>query len=113
MREDSSGPSGSDWVREKLAALRRALKTAQDSWPTSADRLQDDLAQFSEADITAEDNAMLSLVVDEALQGVDIVKTYPDFYQQLLANAELRQAFLNALEMLEGDQPGESETPPT
>lgn len=44
---------------------------------------------------------MLSLVVNDVLKGVDIAQQYPEFYKKLLANVELRQAFLDTLELLE------------
>ncbi len=52
---------------------------------------------------------MLSLVVNDALEGVDIAVRYPSFYRKMLANAELRHAFLDALAILAGDEVEESE----
>ncbi|MDX9991053.1 MAG: hypothetical protein RBS68_03285 [Anaerolineales bacterium] len=49
---------------------------------------------------------MLSLIVDEALKGVDIEIQYPDFYGRLLKNAALRQAFLDTLELIEAEKEG-------
>ena len=46
-------------------------------------------------------NEMLSLIVDEAIKGIDISKNYPTFYKKLLNNPDLRQAFLDALESIE------------
>lgn len=57
--------------------------------------------------ITGGDGEMLSLMVNEAIKGVDIETRYPDFYQKLLRNAALRQAFLDTLEMLEAGKAGE------
>ena len=54
-----------------------------------------------------EDEEMLSLVLSDALQGVDIISQYPDFYRELLADAELRQTFLDALELLEKEKAGQ------
>lgn len=50
---------------------------------------------------------MLSLVVNDALEGVDIARRYPTFYRRLLADPQLRRAFLEALEILEKDKTGE------
>lgn len=50
---------------------------------------------------------MLSLVVNDALEGVDIAQRYPTFYRRLLADPQLRWAFLEALEMLEKDEAGD------
>lgn len=44
---------------------------------------------------------MLSLMVNEAHKGVNLTDQYPDFYQELLSNTALRDAFLDALAMLE------------
>jgi hypothetical protein len=43
---------------------------------------------------------MLSLVVHDALEGVDIASRYPAFYQRMLADSELREAFLDTLDLL-------------
>lgn len=55
---------------------------------------------------------MLSLVVNDALEGVDIARRYPAFYRRLLADSQLRQAFLEALEILEKEKAGELEPLP-
>ncbi len=34
-------------------------------------------------------NEMLSLIVDEAIKGIDISKNYPTFYKKLLSNPDL------------------------
>lgn len=55
---------------------------------------------------------MLSLVVNDALEGVDIARRYPTFYRCMLADPHLRWAFLEALELLEKDKAGELEPLP-
>lgn len=50
---------------------------------------------------------MLSLIVSGALNGENIAQRYPTFYQRLLENAGLRQAFLDALESVEAERSGE------
>jgi hypothetical protein len=50
---------------------------------------------------------MLSLVVHDALEGVDIATHYPAFYQQMLADNELREAFLDTLDLLRRSQADE------
>jgi len=47
------------------------------------------------------DNEMLSLIVDEAIKGINIAQRYPDFYKKLLDNAILRETFLEVLESME------------
>jgi hypothetical protein len=54
--------------------------------------------------ITTEDNEVLSLLVDEAIKGVDIKTQYSDSYRRLLSNPELRQMFLDTLESLEAEK---------
>lgn len=68
-------------------------------------KLASDLAGFTSKHLalSLEDNEMLSLLVDEVLQGVDIKTQYPDSYSRLLNNPELRQLFLDILESLEAD----------
>jgi len=56
--------------------------------------------------IPMEENEMLSLIIDEALKGVDIKTRYSDFYRKLLSNAELRQVFLDTLEAIEAGKEG-------
>ena len=55
---------------------------------------------------------MLSLVVNDALQGIDIISQYPTFYRRLQANAELRHAFLDALDLLTSSTADELVLPP-
>ncbi len=66
-------------------------------------RLIDDMEAVDGQTLSASvvDNEMLSLVVDEAIKGIDIAERYPEFYKKLLANASLREAFLDALESIE------------
>lgn len=55
---------------------------------------------------------MLSLVVNDALEGVDVARRYPTFYRRMLADPHLRWAFLEALEILEKDRDGSLEPLP-
>ncbi len=57
--------------------------------------------------ISMKEHEMLSLMVDETLKGVDIKTRYPDFYQKLFSNAELRQVFLDALDSVEAEKQSE------
>ncbi len=95
----------SEWVKRQLVELRRQLEEDRE-WPNTADQLLQHLIEPDQP-ATAEDEDMLSLVVDDALQGVDIIKQYPAFYRKLLNNSELRQAFLDALDLLERSETGE------
>lgn len=50
---------------------------------------------------------MLSIVVNDALLGVDVMKKYPAFFARMLVDEELRTAFLDTLELLEQSRAGE------
>jgi hypothetical protein len=50
---------------------------------------------------------MLSIVVNDALLGIDVKKKYPVFFAQMLVDADLRRAFLDVLEILEQSQTGQ------
>jgi hypothetical protein len=73
----------------------------------------------ADADVTRNDEELLSLILDEALKGVDIAARFPNFFQKLLVNTELRKTFLDSLELLEADGNGtltplpEEARPPT
>ncbi len=101
-----------DWVEDKLAALRKKLEQ-NENWPERANLLLADLNQPAQLSFVGEvDYQMLSLVVNDALAGVDITAQYPNFYRKLLADAELRQTFLDALAILSGDEAEEQELLP-
>ncbi len=72
----------------------------------AAKRLAEDISRLDTASGfgTLEDEEMLSLIVEEASQGIDISKRYPSFYQKLLSNPDLRQAFLDILESIEDEE---------
>lgn len=55
---------------------------------------------------------MLSLVLDDALNGVDISEQYPHFYQRMLADLHLRTAFLESLTLLRRDAANQLEPLP-
>ncbi len=65
-------------------------------------KLASDLAGFSsEPSLLTEEMDMMSLMVDEALKGVNVEIRYPDFYRKLLRNPALRQVFMDMLDMME------------
>jgi hypothetical protein len=61
--------------------------------------LMQDLLIFGHSSADPEEtiNEPIDLMVDQALQGIDIRKRYPTFYQKLLKNQFLRQQFIDAL----------------
>lgn len=91
--------------RNRVAGLW-ALLTQSGNWPEKADELLAELGQVSQPQSVSnqENETLLSLAVDDALKGVDISTHYPTFFQQMLVDQELRQAFLAALEDLEQQQ---------
>jgi hypothetical protein len=80
-------------------------------WREAADHLLRDLSDSSELP-DAEDEEMLSLLINDALEGVDISARYPALYQRVLAISQLREAFFDALELLEKSRAGELEPMP-
>jgi hypothetical protein len=47
------------------------------------------------------DHEFLSLFLEDARQGVDVSRRYPGFYQKLIIDPELRQAFLDILHLMD------------
>jgi len=72
-------------------------------------RLAERLTAFKDegGSISLMENDMLSLIVSGTLNGNSLAERYPDFYKKLLENAELRLAFLDALDSLEAERAGE------
>lgn len=65
-------------------------------------RLIEDLKRLntSESKISVEDQESLSLIVDEALKGVDIRRRYPAFFDRLLRSSALRALFVECVQDL-------------
>ncbi|MFZ0547291.1 MAG: hypothetical protein WAM60_17735 [Candidatus Promineifilaceae bacterium] len=55
---------------------------------------------------------MLSLIINDALDGVDISRHYPVYFERLLNDSVLREAFLDTLEILELTRAGKLEPLP-
>lgn len=49
------------------------------------------------------DLEFLSLFIEDAQHGVDVSRRYPGFYQKLIIDPELRQAFLDILQLMDED----------
>ncbi len=62
---------------------------------------------------TEQDKNMLSIIVSDALDNIDIATAYPTYYQRLLAEAPLRTAFLAAVDHLRQQQAGQLAPLPT
>lgn len=93
-------------IDKKIAALRQRLVTDADAWPQSANALFTDLAASSDG---TEDDAMLVMIVQDALRGADVPRKYPEAYRRLLNNGNLRQMFLDLLVALD---PSQEKVPP-
>ena len=92
-----------DRERAILGSWRAQIEQGRD-WPASADRLWSQLAQSTSAASSAEEeHELLSLIVNDALKDIDVSTRYPEFFRRLLADEDLRQAFLEALELMESD----------
>lgn len=100
---EGTNPLPPDWVQQKLETLRRQLE-ASGSWPAGGDRLADDMAAATQALNSEELEYMFSIVLDDALSGVDITQRYPDFYRQMLGNETLHRLFIDSLDILLADQ---------
>ncbi|HNB51142.1 MAG TPA: hypothetical protein PK530_04335, partial [Anaerolineales bacterium] len=71
------------------------------NWTEKAEALLTQLMSQSLArELTEAEQDMLSLVVNDALHGIDIQKQYPAFYQKLTVDGALRDAFLEIMEMV-------------
>lgn len=98
----SEDHQGLDRLHQTLAILRANLNQTGD-WPDSADRLLIHLDRPAQSTPSSEEEnaAVLSLIVSEVLNGVDIAERYPALFRRVLEDEELRQAFLDALEAME------------
>jgi len=73
----------------------------------AAKRLAADMMAIDIQSSSWVEDEMLSIIIDEAYQGIDISKRYPTFYRKLIENARLRQAFIDILELLEKEEQNE------
>jgi hypothetical protein len=53
--------------------------------------------------VRSADIEFLSLFIEDARHGVDVSRRYPGFYQKLIIDPELRQAFLDILRLMDED----------
>jgi hypothetical protein len=68
-------------------------------------RLLEDLSGLDNITIrkSVRDHEMLSFLIEETSNGVDISERYPTFYQKLLNDSDLRQTFLDILESIDNE----------
>ncbi len=84
---------------EDLAVLRERL-LGLDVWPEAGDEFLALLpvSRWYAPPLNDEDNEWLLIVARDALRGLDIGANYPAFFQKLITNGNLRQAFLSELD---------------
>jgi hypothetical protein len=99
-------------TNDKQLNLPERMTAAQ---PPTAVTLLADLSRWNQdtGPCREADLDLLSIVVEEALRGVDISKRFPGFWDRLIANAELRAAFLESLALLEESREGRLRPLPT
>lgn len=100
MNDEASTDRDASRNRELLEALRARLEKANREQGADAQR-QDDMLTIQESVDEEKWEALLPLVIDDVQRGVDVYARYPGLEAQLLADAGLREAFLDALAILE------------
>jgi len=98
-------------IDQKIAFFRANLET-RGAWPEKANELLTQVVGKTQLrEISEVDQEMLSLVINDAIHGVDIQKQYPSFYKKLTEDAVLRDAFLDILDMAQEEGSETTETP--
>lgn len=105
MKKNNDNNVSLDWIEKKLKMLREELESSTQR-SEQANQLWIDLANVQSKSLGQGDETMLSIVIDEALNGVDISERYPEFYRRMLQYPEIFRAFLDAVEVLEEDAAG-------
>lgn len=82
-----------------LTSLRERLLRLN-VWPEAGDEFLALLpvSRWDAPPLTDEDNEWLLIVARDALRGLDIGANYPAFFQKLITNPKLRQAFMDELD---------------
>jgi hypothetical protein len=84
-------------ITQELDGLKYYLKKL-DSWPAAGDEFLTLLPKTDDPEpLTEKERAWLLQVVDASIEGTDIGFRYPAFFQKLLMNSTLRQAFMDSL----------------
>jgi hypothetical protein len=99
-RYKETTPSDVSDLRQRLLALG--------VWPEAGDEFLALLpgSRWHSPPLVEEDKEWLLMVAQDALRGRDIGSNYPAFFQKLITNANLRQAFLEELDRLPAGNPG-------
>jgi hypothetical protein len=79
--------------------ILRELLLQLNAWPQAGDALLDlmPMSRWDSLPTTESDYEWLPKVAQDAVKGLDIGAQYPAFFQKLLTNNELRQAFLQVI----------------
>jgi hypothetical protein len=98
----------SNWVQSELDSLRTRLKQTG-KWQEAIDRLLEIVADTAseDKDFTLVNEDMISLIVNEAYDGVDIESRYPAMFKEMLRNGRLMQDFIEGLDLLEREYQGQ------
>lgn len=82
-----------------LSALRERL-LGLNVWPEAGDEFLALLpvSRWDAPPLTDEDNEWLLIVARDSLRGLDIGSNYPAFFQKLITNPKLRQAFMDEID---------------
>jgi hypothetical protein len=90
---------------DKKYSIQSVLERS-DNYETGLVRLYNDLvfALRRESIPNEIGDEMLSIIVNDALNGVDIAKRYPTFFNRLLQDEEMQASFIDAIETAEKDQ---------
>ncbi len=103
MEEEEKRDLLPDWVQQKVMTLRQQLEHSS-VWPEAAVALLKSALPPQTAApflLEPEDETMLSVILSDALAGVDIASRYPAYFRRMMAEPALSAAFLDALDMLE------------
>lgn len=104
MSKQTSNTQPDNPVHKRLITRQQELINVHQRSAT-VDQLISDLEHAEQIEeLNEEDEIMLALVVSEVFNGVDIIHTYPDFCRRLGVNAQLHEAFLDALMILEASR---------
>lgn len=88
-------------LKTDVADLRQQL-LALGVWPEAGDEFLALLpgSRWHSPPLVEEDNQWVQRVAQDALRGQDIGSNYPAFFQKLITNQNLRQAFMEELARL-------------
>lgn len=94
MSKERAEQSFADKLQQKIETLRQSNRLDVES-----SGLLHDLVLVNSPTLTEEDRPMLTIAIEEALNGVDISQKYPDFYKRMLQDAVLGDLFDDAVEI--------------